>query len=384
MKKLIYLFLLIYLAIMSIYLYKNQFYNSDIEAYMGLIYKNNDSKMDISSIHKKVYEELKTKNPKLLKAGKSMEGETIGANTYYKDIYENPKIFEEELQLFTVKPFYNLINLIFYKVGFSPASATFMSSILSYVLILFFIFIFIKKETGNDYLAIILTLIISLFKPLLDASRHASPDVLACLLLLLGVYYFLLKKDVFIATIFGMLCIFTRPDYFVFYTLFLALIYFFKEKFHFKTPILILSFTFLFLSFAVIQFFNQVSWSTLLMNQFIKVQLYPVSNPDVFVFSDYLKLIKKSLFFEFNTSYFPILLVLIISIIASRFDKNNKHLQFYVLFMAVIYLTVFIRFFIFPSLATRMMVGYYLLIILMLIFLLNSKKDLLKNSTVKR
>ncbi|MGS0747681.1 hypothetical protein [Halpernia sp. GG3] len=375
------LFLTVYLSIMSVYLYKHQYYNSDIEAYMGLVYQNNFPKMDIETIHKKVYAELKIKNPKLLEANNSATEKTIGENTYYKTIAQSPEIYEEELQLFKVKPFYNFINLGFYKIGFSASVSTFMISIVSYFLIVFFIFLFFKSQLSNVFLALSLSILVSLFKPLLEASRHASPDVLACLLLLVSVYFIFIKRNLFVATIFGMLCILTRPDYFIFYSLFLVLLYFFRKNFNFEVKTLLFSFVYFLLCFGLIQFFNQIPWSVLFMNQFTKVQLYPVSHPDVLRILDYFNVIKSSLFLEFNASYFPILLMIIVSVLSSKYSLNKENIQFFAFFLLIIYASVFIRFFIFPSLVNRMMLGFYLLIILSVIFILNGKRQLFRNSS---
>jgi len=49
----------------------------------------------------------------------------------------------------------------------------------------------------------------------------------------------------------------------------------------------------------------------------------------------------------------------------------------------VIYLSVLVRFVIFPSLANRMMIGFYLVIILSLIYIQCSKEDLFKKASQK-
>lgn len=46
---------------MSYYLYTHQYYNVDIEAYMGLLYKAEYPEMKIEEIHKKVFDELDEK-----------------------------------------------------------------------------------------------------------------------------------------------------------------------------------------------------------------------------------------------------------------------------------------------------------------------------------
>ncbi len=208
-----------------------------------------------------------------------------------------------------VKPFYNFVNWSFFKLGFSASASTFMMSIVSYALILILIFVFLIKTLKNYTLAFIITVLLSLFKPLLESSRHASADSLSCLLLLLSFYAFAVRKNIFSACIFGMLCILTRPEYFIFYSFLYVFIYIYRKNFQVDIRSLFISYTYLFLSFFLIQYFNRISWSTLFMNQFTQVQLYPVSAPDPFYFPDYLQYIKSKIMLEFNGSYFPLLLL---------------------------------------------------------------------------
>lgn len=347
---------------------------------MGIVYKAKFPDMKIEEIHKKVYAELKEKSRKLLKENLDKTEVTKGENTYYKILSENPKAYEEELQLFTVKPFYNFINSIFFKIGFSASTSIFLISIISYVLIIFLIYCFLTKYLQNQNIVFLLTFLISLFKPLLDASRHATPDNLSCFLLLLSFYLFFIKQKLFAPAFVAILCVLTRPEYFIFYTFIYIILFCNSEFFKLKVKELIISFIFIALPFLIIQYFNQISWSVLYMNQFTKVQIYPISNPDVLTFSDYFTYVKSKIMFEFNTSYFPILLIFIITILANKISFKNIKSKIIIAFFSVIYLSVLVRFFIFPTLVNRMMIGFYLLIIISLIFIQLSKKDLLQNS----
>ncbi|MBL1222346.1 hypothetical protein JET18_15955 [Chryseobacterium sp. L7] len=370
----------IYLCLMSYYLYTHQYYNVDLEAYAGLIYKAEYPEMKIEEIHKKVYTELKDTNPKLFGITPQDEEIAVGENTYYKVLSENPKAYGEELQLFSVKPFYNFVNLMFFKSGFNLTTSVFLTSILSYVLILVLVFCYLIRILKNYPLALIITVIISLFKPLLEASRHASADSLSCLLLLLSLYTFIVRKKHLPATIFAMLCVLTRPEYFILYSFLYIVAYFNRNILEIKASKLFFSYGYIFLAFFLIQYFNQISWSTLFMNQFTKVQIYPISDPDPFVFSDYVKYLKKSMLLEFNGSYFSLLLLFIVIILANKFSWHSKKSWAQCLFFAAIYISVFLRFLVFPSLANRMMIGFYLIIILSLIYIQNSKINIFKNS----
>ncbi|UTX49234.1 hypothetical protein [Chryseobacterium sp. MA9] len=373
----------IYVCFMSYYLYTNHYYNTDMEAYMGLIYKTEYPEMKIEEIHQKVYDELREKNPDFAGLGPvdpMVKEVAKGESTYYKILSQNPKAYEEELQLFVVKPFYNFINWSFFKLGFSASASNSLISIISYALILILIFSFLIKILKNYSLAFIITILISLFKPFQESGRHVSADSLSCLLLLLSFYVFLIRRNFFLAGIFAMLCILTRPEYFIFYSFLYGLIYLYRNKLQVKTASLLISYGYLFLSFFLIQIFNQVSWSTLFMNQFTKVQIYPVSQPDPFSFSDYFHFIKSNIMLEFNASYFPVLLIFIVIILANHFSFHNKKNQAQVLFFAIIYVTVMLRFLVFPSLVNRMMLGFYLVIILALIYIQSSRVDIFKNS----
>lgn len=373
----------IYVCMMSYYLYTHHYYNTDMEAYMGLIYKTEYPEMKIEEIHQKVYDELREKNPDFAGLGPvnpMVEEVAKGESTYYKIISQNPKAYEEELQLFVVKPFYNFIGWSLFKLGFSASASISLISVISYALILVLIFSFLIKILRNYPLAFILTVLISLFKPLPESARHVSADSLSCLLLLLSFYVFLVRKNFFFAGIWAMLCVLTRPEYFIFYSFLYSLIYFYRNSFQIKTGLLLVSYGYIFLSFFLIQVFNQVSWSTLFMNQFTKVQIYPVSQPDPFSFADYFHFIKSNVMLDFNSSYFPILLIFIVVILANRFSFYNKKNQAQLLFFVVIYTTVMLRFLVFPSLVNRMMLGFYLIIILALVYIQISKVDIFKNS----
>jgi len=199
-------------------------------------------------------------------------------------------------------------------------------------------------------------------------------------LLLLSFYVFLVRKNFFFAGILAMLCVLTRPEYFILYSFLYAFIYFYRNNLRIKTGSLFISYGYILLSFFLIQAFNQVSWSTLFMNQFTKVQIYPVSQPDPFSFADYIHFIKSNMMLEFNSSYFPVLLIFIVVILANRFSFYNKKTRAQILFFAIIYGTVMLRFLVFPSLVNRMMLGFYLLIILALVYIQISKVDIFKNS----
>lgn len=83
---------------------------------------------------------------------------------------------------------------------------------------------------------------------------------------------------------------------------------------------------------------------------------------------------------DFNGSYFPLLLIFIVIILANKFALGSKKSWAQCLFFAAVYVSVFLRYLVFPSLANRMMIGFYLIIILSLIYIQNSKIDIFKNS----
>lgn len=375
MKRFATLFLAAYLCIMAVYFYRHQYYNWDMEAYMGLIYRAENPKMPIEEIHKKVFNEFREKSPEKFDFNAPhAKPETENADTYYKVISENPKAYGEELEFFSVKPFYNLTNYIFYKLGLEASAATFLISVVSYILIIFFVFLFLQSELKKTWLAFIFTLLLSLFKPLHDATRHATPDMLATLLLL-AAFYYIYRRRLFAATVFAMLCIFTRPEFFILFLLMFGLAILFEDILQFRRKHLMVSVAYLSLSFLLIQCFSKIPWTVLFLNQFSKVQLYPVSHPDSFGYSVYFSYIKRHILLEFNASYFLLMALFSVLVFGRNFkfsDFRNRSKLLIFSFILLVFVNVVIRFFIFPSLVNRMMVGFYLLIILTLILYQNS------------
>lgn len=380
-KNIVKFILTLHLCIMSYYLYTHPYYNADIEAYMGLVYKAKYPNMKIEDIHKKVYDELKSKKPETGKVNIGREEEAAGDNSYYHILSENPKAYEEELQFFTVKPFYNFINSLFFRIGFEASTATFLITIISYILTLILIFIFLLNVLKNHYLSLLFTIALSLFKPLLDTSRHATPDGLSTFLLLLTFYYAVVKRNLFATAISGMLCILTRPEYFIFYSFLMALLFLFRKDFGFRRREITFTLIYFALTFGLIQYFNRIPWPVLFMNQFTQVQIYPISAPDPFSFHDYLRCIKGKLLIEFNSSYFPLLLIFIVMILDHKaLMKRSRYSLAYAGLYIAIYLTVILRFFMFPTLVNRMMVGFYLLIILSLIAYQQRKNKIIEKT----
>ncbi len=360
--------LLLYLAAMSVYFWNKQYYNWDIEAYMGIIYTLDNPEIPIAEIHDKVYSELKTEAPHTFEFP-DVEEKTIGVNDYYKVLASNPDAYGEELELFKVKPLYNWINFAFYKLGFSPSKATAIPVILPFVLIVLGIFLFTAKQWKNAGLALAVAVLVSLFKPLQDATRHASPDMLAAVLLLAAFYHLFYTKNSVAYTVFAMLTVFARPEFMLLFAIFSVLKVGFERSLK-QNRELLTALLFIVASFGIIQLSNQVSWQTLVMNQFIKVQYFPVSAPEVFDETAYLNYLKQNILLEFNSSYFVILLLFAALIFAPALFLK-RHLTAAelsrILLIVAIYITVMVRFFVFPMLVNRMMVGFYLLIILILI-----------------
>ncbi len=368
MKTKVYLLLLtIYIGIMSIYFFKNQYYNADMEAYMGLVYQTNMPAMSMEEIHHKVFEELKVQNPAVF-AETGEKSDAIGAEDYYPIMSRNVQVYKEELGFFSVKPVYNLLNSAFFQLGFPASTSTFLTSILAYIVLIFSIFFYLSRRIANIELSFIITILISLFKPILDATRHATPDMLSCVLLLYAVFFFAEKKNLIWSAAFGVLTVLTRPEYFIFFTCLMILLVMMRKQLAIETWKLSSAYLAVAGAFLGIQSFSHIPWKVLFMNQFTKVQLYPVSHPDPFSYAEYFHFIKSKIFFEFNNSYFLILMLFTVMLLGKPLIQNrDQRTRNTALFIGIVCVSVFIRFLAFPILVNRMMIGFYLLIILALI-----------------
>lgn len=368
-----------YLLLSAVYFHRHQYYNTDIEAYMGMVYRIGHPELSTGEIHRRVYDELRIKNPDLVTEIQGKKEEVTGENSYYKILAEDPSAYAEELELFVVKPLYHFTNAGFYKLGIPASTATFLTSFLSYCGIVMLIFGFLSRILPSQNMAFFLTLLFSFLKPLTESTRHASPDNLACFLLLSGIYCFVVWHRLFPAVLLLVLTLFTRPDYIIFFTLLTFFLFFYRKNFGLKSSWLLGFYAFLLFSFLLIEHLNRIPWSVLFMNQFIKVQLFPLTSPDQLSFAAYWSVIKSRFLFEINASWFP-LLMLFIAIGAGASARPRSQLRVFGMFFLVVFFTVGIRFLVFPSLVNRMMLGYYLLILLGLVWWHSGRSNLTEST----
>ena len=358
----------LYLLLMSIYFVKKQYYNWDLEAYMGLAYRIAQSDLSIDEVHSRVYEEIRAVAPEKFdtEAANCESGGAEGGDQYYPVLAKNPQTYGEELELFTVKPVYNWWNAGLVKMGVPAIVAVYSSSVVSFVILFALIFNFLTTVLKNSGISLVITVLLTLFKPVQDATRHISPDMLGTLLMVLTVYYTVWKPRLCPALTFAVLSVGVRPEFVVFYGIWLILHAIIQQSKNQRRQCVTML-TGVLITFAVIQFFNKVSWQTLVTNQFLKVQYYPVSRPEAFDMSAYVQYLKSNILLQFNSSYFPLLTLFVVILMYFKqafFVVNKQELLTYGSFIFSILTAVFIRYLIFPTLVNRMMVGYYLLMIL--------------------
>lgn len=369
MRRLYLFFLTAFLVLMSLYLWSHQSVNWDIEAYMGLVLKAENPGISPEELHEKVYSDLRSLNPDLFDFESHPKP---NQDEYYKILSENPTMYAEEIQLFAVKPLYNFINFLLYRLGVKLAVALFLTNISSYCMLLLLVYFRLSNIFKNHGFSLIITVFVGLFRPVLDAARQPTPDMLGTFLFLLSLYLLVFRRNIWAFTVCAVCAIFTRPEFIIpFSVVFVIILSLYRNHFEFKYQVL--SLLYIVSAFVLIQCFNHVSWQTLVSNQFIKFQYFPVSAPVPMDFSKYVGYVKSNIILEFNNSLFALLLFICIIVFGKDFKfKNVSNPQFSIYYLAILadYCSIFVRFLMFPSFVSRMMCPFYLVIIFTLMLYL--------------
>ena len=189
MKKnnIINLLFLILLTILSILVInKGPLYNWDIIPYMTIVKSiENDN---IQTISDDIYTELKSK------VSEDYYNELVAGNDYRKYIYEHPDALKEQLSFYESKVLYNYINYFFYKCGLELSTATVIINYICYLLIgvTFYILLSIYIER---WISLLLTIGIMMTEQVIQLARYSTPDALSTLVLLLVLYFILMKRS---------------------------------------------------------------------------------------------------------------------------------------------------------------------------------------------
>lgn len=179
----------------------------DVVPYMGAVISIDES--DAKLVHEKTYQ--------LLKEGTTKEEQQklIDGHPFCKSIYHNQNYFTQQLPFFQVKILYVYSAYVLFKLGIPLYDALYLIVLISSVLLLFIVYIWLKKYYGNG-ISLLLTVIIFMCWFNVRSLTISSPDALAALFFILAVYFYLEKNKLNLTYLFLFLAALTRPDHLFF------------------------------------------------------------------------------------------------------------------------------------------------------------------------
>jgi hypothetical protein len=368
---LIYLAFLLCLIPVAFFTYKHPAYNFDMLGYMAHVIRL-DQAADIDEVHRITYSHAR---------------QTIPAEEYIKltsipsfreKFATDPSQFKKLLPIYVVKPLYIWMSWLFYKAGFSLPAATVMPSIISYLIIGLFLLYWLKKhlKPGIAFLGGLL-IMFSVFT--VGVAGLSTPDCLSALFLFLSAYFILEKRNLALMFFFFLLSIFTRVDNII--TCFFIISFLtFSEKWkrinktRYFLMLAILAIAYVCIIFPVTQF----GWSIFYYSQYAKHIDFSKDFEQSVSLSSYLTLVHSKLVTALVSTHFTFFLFLGLLIIGNAGISFRKF-TFDQSFLLLLVFVIFFRFLLLPDLSDRFYIGFYLVIIMLLVRKFSTRISIINN-----
>ncbi len=233
MKNLILVILFIsFTTFISIYSIIKADYNWDIIGYIGSVYSLENS--DTNSVHQKTYESIKNAltedNFKRLTTN----------NKYREDLTICAKCFYQTLPFYKIKPLYILLIYLFHKLNINIVLSPLLISAIFYFLSCIIIYVWLTKIFNNIIFIFFIAGFFNIMPYLLNSASNSTPDSLSGFIVLLALYFLVLKRSLYLFLSLMIISIFTRPDNILFFAILTGILLFNKEFGQKKAKIIIL------------------------------------------------------------------------------------------------------------------------------------------------
>jgi hypothetical protein len=137
---------------------------------------------DLARIHREVYRVAKAEIPAIKYAM------MIDTNSVVrKEAMNDQTKFFQLTSFFRIKPLYQVLSFLAYKVGLPLHKAPVAPSILSFVAISFLL-LWVLSKFFNDWLAAVLSVSIIISAPVIEAARSSTPDALSTLTVIIALF----------------------------------------------------------------------------------------------------------------------------------------------------------------------------------------------------
>ena len=354
-----YPFMFLLLLPATIYIYKNPSHNFDMLGYMALVI-NMDQPRPVQQLHANTYSIARDQLP-------AEEYKRLTETPFYRKKFENnASEFEKILPNYIVKPLYLWTCWLFYKSGIPLTRATAIPSVVSFVLLGLFLFYWLNKYL--DPAAALIGTTFVMYSAFVGAvARLSTPDLLSALFLILGFYFILEKRNLVWMFLFFLLSILTRADNVITCFFIIAFLTFPKK---WKTISLkqffIMSAVFAIAYLFIILPVRQFGWSLFYYSEYINHIDYSRDFDQPVTLSSHLSLVYSKLVTAFVSTSFAFFAFLGTLVLYKK-NFSLQDLSFDQSFLLLLGSVGLFRLLLLPDLSDRFYIGFYLMIIILLI-----------------
>ncbi|MCU7617289.1 hypothetical protein NZ698_08765 [Chryseobacterium sp. PBS4-4] len=345
--------------------YQNRVYDWDMPGYIGSVLEYDNSKspdeirtITYTSIEKEAfpihYADLIGTSPRDI------------PRQFFK---KNTQAFTEQLPYFQIKVGYNLVILLFYKLGATLPMSVLLVSLISYFISGLLFFFIVKLIFPEKYLiAVLLTFCAFILPPMTYMSRVSTPDMFIFQFILILIVGLLKKWNSWVMFFLLFTITFIRPDYITMtltYLFSIFLFQYFKErKLDFK--LIFQGIILLALYFVIMKFYHYPGWKDLFYDSFISRRPIMSAQPANFGLKEYLDIIYiKIIYFKKVT--------LSLAIMVSVIFWLSKDLWTRIISLLFV-INVYIKFFFFPqSAALRFFFPFIFPVFIMMLYAISQK-----------
>ena len=336
-------------------------YNWDLLGYTAVIYEwEADSPEEI---HRKVYALIKEKVPP------ARYDELAVLTPYEKANADDYEVFNSQLPFYRVRPLYNGLNYLAFKLGVPLIEFTYLSTIAAYMLIMvLFLFWLNKILKPRPSLGVTIGMFGVMYYT--KVMFFSTPDALAALAVFIALYYMIEKEKFTVGFILLFIAQLLRNDIILYSAItFISVIIFKRDKAVLRPGIVFIIVSII-AYFAVGKIFGAYSFSTTFYHTFIKIQTRPDLLDYSLTASDYFHVFSVN----FNTLFERFFLLcwivpILLSVTAFMKISHGKNLVFWSIVVTVL---VFGRFLVFPVVWHRFFTQFYFIDLVLISMLIRN------------
>lgn len=310
----------------------------------------------------------------------ALTGQTGQWKEFRSEVFESAEVLQEQLPFYQIRPVYNLLIYLAYKIGVNIAFATHLISLSAVVFSMGVIFLISREHVPKNFVYCIP--ILGFAFGVVDMARLSTPDSLA-MLCIISAAYCLLNKKINLLLIILVIMIGVRTNLILlttpFFLYLLLCSYSQRMKIFFAAACSVLAY------FMINYYWDNQGWQTIFYHTLIQAQTNPVTNPPELTFSDYIRTLKLGLLQAFEHKVFFVYLAMICMVYA-RFAYQGQRIFSYnricspeVMLIYICLVSIVAHFILFPVLWERFFSGQYIISFIAML-MLYSRSHGLKSS----